>query len=470
MKTIWTILHLDTPTTDIDVIKNAYSNLVKSCNPEENPEEFQELHNAYKEAIKYAKSKNKTSNNINFGVIDLKTINSDENSQNAIFNENFKNVNSDDNLQNTIFDENLKNVNNNENSQNKTFNENFKNVNSDENSQNTISNENLKNVIFDENLENNQKEDNPEIIEESNDFEDFKNIISEESNDLKITNMMLKIDYGFRKDKKTLKKAVSSEEFQELLDLQVFQLALSKYLNDDIKLNNKKKALLYKYCKKYLEKNKDKKLISSLQNYFLKYRKSYTLSPSYYVLLTVFISFIVLSSFTSSIKKNSMPIDGSSFSILKNNELSYTLDKNIKFKYPQSLKLEYSSDNLKRFSKGDSVILIKKDIDILGEDYYTKLNEQAQTNKELYSYKESEVSEVKEFTVNEITYKTATITNYYNSSNSKLLEKYIWTNLENNWILVFSITNPNNISEEELNSLLKIEIVDKINVESDSGE
>ncbi len=460
MKTIWMILHLDTPTTDINVIKDAYSNLVKSCNPEENPEEFQELHNAYKEAIKYAKSKNKTSNlpnnNINFGVIDLKTINFDDNSKNTIPNENFENVNFDNNSKNTISNENLENVNSDDNSKNTSFNENLKNV---------IFDENTKSITSNEDLENNQK-----ITEESNDFEDFKNIIAEESNDLKIKNMMLKIDYGFRKDKKTLKKVVSSEEFQELLDSQVFQLALSKYLNDNIKLNNNKKALLYKYCKKYLEKNKDKKLISSLQNYFLKYRKSYILSPSYYVLLVVFISFIVLSSFTSSIKKNSMPIDGSSFSILKNNELSYTLDKNIKFKYPQSLKLEYSSDNLKRFSKGDSVILIKKDIDILSEDYYTKLNKQAQTNKELYSYKESEVSEVTEFTVNEITYKTATITNYYNSSNSKLLEKYIWTNLEDNWILVFSITNPNNISEEELNSLLKIEIVDKTNVESDSGE
>lgn len=50
----WGILGIS-PTTDIKEIKKAYSVLAKQNNPEEHPEEFQKIHDAYKKACAYAK-------------------------------------------------------------------------------------------------------------------------------------------------------------------------------------------------------------------------------------------------------------------------------------------------------------------------------------------------------------------------------------------------------------------------------
>lgn len=51
---MWKILGID-PTTDIKVIKTAYAKLAKQYNPEENPEEFQRIHEAYRQASAFAK-------------------------------------------------------------------------------------------------------------------------------------------------------------------------------------------------------------------------------------------------------------------------------------------------------------------------------------------------------------------------------------------------------------------------------
>lgn len=52
---IFDILGIE-PTSDRRVIKKAYAQKVKECHPEENPEEWKQLHNAYEAALKYAKS------------------------------------------------------------------------------------------------------------------------------------------------------------------------------------------------------------------------------------------------------------------------------------------------------------------------------------------------------------------------------------------------------------------------------
>lgn len=52
---IWDTLGID-KTTDIKKIKSAYSILAKQYNPEEYPDKFMEIHNAYKEACKYARN------------------------------------------------------------------------------------------------------------------------------------------------------------------------------------------------------------------------------------------------------------------------------------------------------------------------------------------------------------------------------------------------------------------------------
>lgn len=51
----WKILGI-APTSDIKEIKKAYAVLAKKYNPEEHPEEFQRIHDAYKAATRYARS------------------------------------------------------------------------------------------------------------------------------------------------------------------------------------------------------------------------------------------------------------------------------------------------------------------------------------------------------------------------------------------------------------------------------
>ncbi len=51
----WEILGIE-PTDDVQAIKRAYSVLVHKVNPEDDPERFNELHDAYREALESAKS------------------------------------------------------------------------------------------------------------------------------------------------------------------------------------------------------------------------------------------------------------------------------------------------------------------------------------------------------------------------------------------------------------------------------
>ena len=52
---IWDILKIE-PVKDKKQIKRAYAKAVKTCHPEENPEEFKRLHDAYEKALQYAES------------------------------------------------------------------------------------------------------------------------------------------------------------------------------------------------------------------------------------------------------------------------------------------------------------------------------------------------------------------------------------------------------------------------------
>lgn len=54
---MWSILEIE-PTADVREIKRAYAALAKKYNPEEHPEEFKRLHNAYRAALRYARSAN----------------------------------------------------------------------------------------------------------------------------------------------------------------------------------------------------------------------------------------------------------------------------------------------------------------------------------------------------------------------------------------------------------------------------
>ena len=59
MSSCWAILELD-PTRDVSAIKRAYAERTKVCHPEENPEGFLRLRQAYQTALAYAGSGEET--------------------------------------------------------------------------------------------------------------------------------------------------------------------------------------------------------------------------------------------------------------------------------------------------------------------------------------------------------------------------------------------------------------------------
>ena len=55
MDTIWTALGLE-PTKDVSAIKRAYAEKAKTCHPEEDPEGFLQLRQAYQAALAWAEN------------------------------------------------------------------------------------------------------------------------------------------------------------------------------------------------------------------------------------------------------------------------------------------------------------------------------------------------------------------------------------------------------------------------------
>ena len=65
----WTILQIE-PTKDLKKIKHAYAVLTKQNHPEDNPEKFEEIQEAYQRAVAYAKDNSLVSLNPNIPLTD----------------------------------------------------------------------------------------------------------------------------------------------------------------------------------------------------------------------------------------------------------------------------------------------------------------------------------------------------------------------------------------------------------------
>ncbi len=65
----WTILQIE-PTKDLKKIKHAYAVLTKQYHPEDNPEKFEEIQEAYQRAVAYAKDNSLVSLNPNIPLPD----------------------------------------------------------------------------------------------------------------------------------------------------------------------------------------------------------------------------------------------------------------------------------------------------------------------------------------------------------------------------------------------------------------
>lgn len=67
----WTILQIE-PTRDLKKIKHAYAVLTKQYHPEDDPEKFEEIQEAYQKAIVYAKDNSQAAINMNIPLPDNK--------------------------------------------------------------------------------------------------------------------------------------------------------------------------------------------------------------------------------------------------------------------------------------------------------------------------------------------------------------------------------------------------------------
>ena len=70
---MWNILGI-TPTSDEDVIKTAYRGKLVSVNPEEDPEGFKKLRQAYEEAVSWAKKAKKKKNPLEQWMYEIEQI------------------------------------------------------------------------------------------------------------------------------------------------------------------------------------------------------------------------------------------------------------------------------------------------------------------------------------------------------------------------------------------------------------
>ncbi|HEY9060772.1 MAG TPA: hypothetical protein VIO64_09760 [Pseudobacteroides sp.] len=75
---IWNILSIE-PTDDISTIKKAYATKLKTCHPEDNPESYQKLREAFDSAIKYAKMNRKSKESVTDAIQTINNCNKDSN-------------------------------------------------------------------------------------------------------------------------------------------------------------------------------------------------------------------------------------------------------------------------------------------------------------------------------------------------------------------------------------------------------
>lgn len=247
-ETIWEILHLDTPTSNIDDIKKAYSEQSKKCNPEENPEQFQKLYNAYKIAVSEAKRRKFEEE---YNRQDIKNINKDINPDGLNITQ--KELETENEFDNALKDNKL-NIQNREELQEEVkekieLNEAFKNVS---NNEKQVKNEH----DFKYNTSNNDELTNAfdTIIE--NDREQFEEIHA----------MITKINENFGNPDE-LEMIVESEKFYNLMKFYDFQVNLSIYLNNRPD-NRDPNYVVYMACKKFFSENQDIMAIESLVKYF----------------------------------------------------------------------------------------------------------------------------------------------------------------------------------------------------------
>lgn len=83
MSDIWAVLGIE-PTTDKRKIKKAYAEAVKTCHPEERPEEFKQLYEAYQAALNSLSADNRAPRGVSAGTLQQETLHSETSQHKAL--------------------------------------------------------------------------------------------------------------------------------------------------------------------------------------------------------------------------------------------------------------------------------------------------------------------------------------------------------------------------------------------------
>lgn len=380
-KTIWEILHLDTPTNSIEEIKNAYALQSKKCNPEENPEEFQRLYQAYKSAINYAK-----------------------------YNQNRENKLENNNNELSVSDTNNKSNNDDSEQQNE-----------------------LKERIYRKNQERyeNKNEEIEEDLELRKTFEEIRS--DDRENYIAIQNMISEIDKYLNKNKRKLKKVVGSDEFYRLMHLQKFQFALSTYLNSRQSTYSDYAGQIYKNCMKYINEDKENNyLIESLRLFFQKYFNIKNPSSKRQNLITICGVLGVLLGIIAGIISGE---NGDYNNIMEQNRITaenelISLYQDVKITYdtPEGYEINFWADAIKDWKKDDVTIhiILERQNPIA---YYNNMKEMDKVfgNYELPEYTERIIGNRTVLYVEDPKFEDGKITGTF---------KDYWTPVNENYILI----------------------------------
>lgn len=141
----------------------------------------------------------------------------------------------------------------------------------------------------------------------------------------------------------------------------------------------------------------------------------------------------------------------------KENEIiSYNDKYKITFNIPSGYISKHVSDNYKSLNKDDVSIKISTKHSNKDE-YYESLEKNVEYYKQEEKYKNVNLSHMESIEVNNRTFYYATFSYEYESG-SQYSVKYFWSEIEEDYVLDIQIINPNDITSEELNYVLELNV------------
>lgn len=151
--------------------------------------------------------------------------------------------------------------------------------------------------------------------------------------------------------------------------------------------------------------------------------------------------------------------DDTTANVEDNAIITYDDKLKIIFTIPAGYELGYTSENYKSLEKDD--ISIKVSSTYGDKDtYYESLQENKEYYEEEADYKNVQLSDMQTMEVNGKTFYYATFSYEYSSSSytTKYETKYVWSEVSGDNVVDFEIRGAENITTEELNELLTIEV------------